>query len=286
MGAGVGLPLHPDRAYLALTEPLLAGCDYVELVPETMWRAEDGAPNGFHRAFRALIARWDLDAVGHGVAFDLGCGHVDEARRNLWLEHLVRDHATFGFRWISDHLGATSVAGEQVGLPMPLPPTALTAARTRASLDLLGALAPAAVENSAWSFYPGDPLEEPAWLLEASAGHQLVLDLHNLVTSADNLGFEPEAWLERLDLGKVVELHVSGGSESPTAWLASGRSFRLDSHDEAVPERVWALLEHVLPRCPALRGVTLERREGTVTASDVPQLAEELARVRFLVERA
>ncbi len=286
MDVGVGFPLQPDRAFLALTEPLLAGCDYVELVPETMWRSEDGAPNGYHAAFLQLMERWDVFAVGHGVAFDLGCGHVDEDRRNLWLEHLVRDHATFAFRWISDHLGATSVAGEQVALPMPLPPTAATAARTRASLDLLGALAPAAVENSAWSFYPGDPLDEPAWLLEASAGHQLVLDLHNLVTSAENLGFEPEAWLERLDLAKVVELHVSGGSESPTAWLRSGRSFRLDSHDDAVPERVWQLLELVLPRCTALRGVTLERREGTVEAADVAVLAEELGRVRYLVERA
>ena len=107
MDVGVGLPLHPDRGYLALTEPLLAGCDYVELVPETMWRSEDGAPNGFHAAFRQLVARWELAAVGHGVAFDLGWGESDQARRNVWLEHLVRDHRVFGFRWLSDRLACT-----------------------------------------------------------------------------------------------------------------------------------------------------------------------------------
>ncbi len=286
MSVGVGFALHPDPAFLELCEALLAGCDYVELVPETLWRGRDGAPNGFYEPLRRLVARWGLATVGHGVAFDLGSEHPEETlRRNAWLELLVRDQAAFGFRWISDHLGATSVAGEHVGLPMPLPPVPATAARTRSSLDLLGALAPAAVENSAWTFFPGDPLDEPAWLLEACRGHHLVLDLHNLLTSAENLGFEAEAWLDRLDLSRVLEIHVSGGSESPSGWLASGRSFHLDSHDQAVPEAVWRLLEQVLPACTGLRGVTLERMEGTVAQADVPVLAEELARLRFLVAR-
>jgi hypothetical protein len=51
-----------------------------------------------------------------------------------------------------------------------------------------------------------------------------------------------------------------------------------------VPEPVWQLFAEVLPRCPALRGVTLERMEGTVSASDVPELREELRRLRTMLE--
>ena len=52
---------------------------------------------------------------------------------------------------------------------------------------------------------------------------------------------------------------------------------------QAPAEAVWALLDAVLPRCPAVRGVTLERMEGTVTEADVPQVREELRRLRRAV---
>jgi hypothetical protein len=61
---------------------------------------------------------------------------------------------------------------------------------------------------------------------------------------------------------------------------------RLDGHDDAVPEPVWRLFEDIAPRCPRLRGVTLERMEGTVTgAADVTVLREELKRARRVLAR-
>ena len=47
-----------------------------------------------------------------------------------------------------------------------------------------------------------------------------------------------------------------------------------------MPERVWALLQEVAPRCPNLRGITLERMEGTVGPGDVAGLGAELDRLR------
>jgi hypothetical protein len=49
---------------------------------------------------------------------------------------------------------------------------------------------------------------------------------------------------------------------------------------------VWKLLERVLPIVPNLRGVTLERMEGTVGQGDVPLLREELRRARRVAEGA
>ena len=62
-----------------------------------------------------------------------------------------------------------------------------------------------------------------------------------------------------LDLDRVIEIHLSGGADSDPAWLSSGASLTLDSHDASVPEAVWALFERYVGRCTNLRGVTLER---------------------------
>ena len=50
----------------------------------------------------------------------------------------------------------------------------------------------------------------------------------------------------------------------------------------ATPEAVWHMLEWVAPRCPRLRGITLERMEGTVDRLAVAPLREELRRIRTI----
>jgi uncharacterized protein (UPF0276 family) len=101
--------------------------------------------------------------------------------------------------------------------------------------------------------------------------------------TAVNAGFDPDRYIERLPLERVIEVHVSGGNVSDPAWLPSGRAMRPDSHDTAVHEEVWRLAERWIPRCPNLRALTLERMEGTVEEDDVPLLREELLRARKLV---
>jgi uncharacterized protein (UPF0276 family) len=140
------------------------------------------------------------------------------------------------------------------------------------------------VENSVAYFLLGDPLEEPRFLracLRAPRTH-LLLDVHNLYTMALNFGFDARHYLELLPLDRVIELHISGGSPSPREWLPSGRSLRLDAHDDAVPEEVWKLAAEIVPRCRALRGITLERMEGTVGHADAFLLGAELERARSL----
>jgi uncharacterized protein (UPF0276 family) len=132
----------------------------------------------------------------------------------------------------------------------------------------------------------GDPLDEPGFIARCLAGRRthLLLDLHNVHTMAVNLGFDAAAYLDRLPLDRVIELHLSGGAESNPGWLPSGRTLHLDSHDGAVPEAVWSLLDRVVRRCPGLRAVVLERLERTAGAQDVPLLREELRRIRRAVQ--
>ncbi len=288
----VGLTLQPEEAFLDLLGDVIRrDAAYYEVAPETLWRA-DGAgelvENGFFRAFAALRARTGRPFVAHGVGFSLGtAARADAARRRRWIDRIRRDQAALGYLWYTDHLGASSLDGLAMTLPLPLPPTAHAAAVVRRSLRALQAVVPdVGVENTVHYFTLGSPLDEPAFLRRVLRGPRthLLLDLHNVFTMAQNFGFDPATYLGRLDLSRVIEIHLSGGSPSDPAWLPSGRVMRLDAHDTAVPEPVWALFEAVAPRCPNLRGVTVERMEGTVEEDDAPVVREEIRRARRVLE--
>lgn len=292
MPVPVGLTLQPDAEYLDLLGAVLREeVGYYEVTPETLWwQDQRGAlhENRFHARFLALAAETGLPVVGHGVGLSLG-SRGDDARRRRWLGRLREDGRCFRFRWYTEHLGTTAPAGLNLTLPQPLWLDAAAAPLLRRRLDALRGVAPrVGVENSVVYFLLGDAPQEARLLRQAlqGPGRCLLLDLHNLYTMAQNTGLCPDAYLDALDLSQVVEIHLSGGRDSQAAWLASGRVLRLDSHDDAVPEPVWRLFSQVLPRCPGLRGVTLERMEGTVTQADVPRLREELQRAkRLLAER-
>jgi uncharacterized protein (UPF0276 family) len=286
----VGITLPPHLASLELVErAAFEIAEHWEVAPETLWRlGPDGTPvpNGFHELFLGWGERRDVPFVAHGVGFSVGTPGREPRRRAAWLARLREDAARFRFGWFTDHLGASRLGGMELTLPLPIPMSAASAAVVRRALDEMRTVVPdVGVENSVFYFHLGSPLDEPAFLaacLSAPRSH-LLLDLHNVLTTAVNAGFEPRRYLEALPLERAIEIHVSGGRDSDPAWLR-GEARRLDSHDDAVPEEVWRLLEEVLPRCPNLRAVTLERMERSLAPRDVPAFEDELRRARRIVE--
>ena len=283
-----GITLQPEDEFLGhLDRVLREDVDYFEVAPETMWAVDDDdrfRPNRYRGTFLALAEKARRPFVAHGVALSLGSASPDDApRRRRWLRQIAIDHRRFGFLWYSDHLGPTTVAGEAVTSPMPLPMTATSAALVRAQLAAMQRVVPnVGFENSVTYFLFGRLADEPAFFerILGPPGMHLVLDLHNVYTMARNLGGDPGAYLAAIDLRNVIEIHLAGGNRSQPGWLPGGRTVRLDSHDSAVPEEVWRLFAAVVPRCSGLRGVTLERMEGTVRAADGPLIREELRRAR------
>jgi len=291
--ARVGLTLQPERAYLELLAPVLREeAEYVEVAPETLWMRDGGGrllPNGYWREFAAWREETGKPFVAHGVGLSLGTVDPgDAARLQTWLDRIAADHAVFGFEWYTDHLGATTLDGRAITLPAPLPMTDAMAGVVRDRLARLQEVVPdVGFENAVFYFLFGRPLDEPGFfnrILTRPRMH-LLLDLHNVHTMASNFGFDAAAYLDGIDLARVIEIHLSGGGDSDPNWLPAGRTLRLDSHDAAVPEAVWEMLASVAPRCPNLRGVTLERMEGTVRAEDVPLIREELRRARRVLGR-
>ena len=93
-----------------------------------------------------------------------------------------------------------------------------------------------------------------------------------------NLGWRGEAFLDELDLGQVVEIHVAGG-EMMGDWYT-------DAHSGACPPRVWELLSLVVPEAPALRLVTFELHESRYQNLGYSGLLTELWRIRRVLDEA
>ena len=282
----VGLMGVPDEATFRVMRPLFSQVDRLLLTPETLWRPGKGGsiqPNDFHRLYRDLQQAEGLPCAAHGVGLSVGSGCAERLAR--WIDALAADHEVFHFDWFTDHAGLTEVAGELVSLPVPLPSLPGAADASRSRLAQLTHLFPfVGVESTADTLGGGDPMAAARLLRHTTADpFVLLLDLHNVYTMAENFGFSALEWIDELDLSRVIEIHLSGGSVSAPGLLPSGRQLRLDSHDQAVPEPVWDLLTAVLPRCPHLQAVTLERLDNTVEPQDVPLLADELGRIRDAV---
>jgi hypothetical protein len=285
MTVGVGFTLQAESEFFERCLPLVDEVDYLEVAPETTWfaRGDELHENGFWTRFLELGRSRQKPFVAHGVGLSMGSASArDESRRRKWLHRMRKDQASFQYQWWTDHLGASALDGLAVTLPVPLMMNEETAARIRATLRAMRRVVPeVGLENSVSYFLAGPVLDEPAFINRSiGSSGWLVLDLHNVFTMAQNFKVAPEDYLARLDLRRVIEIHLSGGSESDPAWLPGGKTLRLDSHDHAVPEPVWDLFASTWKKCVHLRGVTLERMEGTVGDDDLPVLRDELRRIR------
>ena len=284
----IGLALHPSQDYLDRITPLLErDVDVLEVAPETTWYRDPHGElqaNRYHARFLALGERHNLPFIAHGVGLSPGSAEPG-LRRQRWLARLAADQTRFHYRWYTEHLGATVLADHELALPLGLPMTADHAAIVRASLGDMQRITPiVGLENTALYFAHGDPAHEPAFLRQCLGDqHHLLLDLHNLHTMAVNFGLDPDAYLAALDLDRVLEIHLSGGSDTDPAWF-HGPTLRLDSHDDHVPEPVWRLFERVLPRCPGLRAVIVERMDDSLEPGDELRLRDELRRARHLTQ--
>lgn len=257
---GVGLALHPEPELLLVARRAIEElADFYEISPELHW-IDATRPASVRAQLLELVRQSGKPTVGHGLFTSLG-SPFDPGRSPSLRELLRADQAAFEFVHYSEHLGWTHAEGVEAVLPLPLPPSEAAARQVAETLRGLREVTPAvAFENSAFLTPLGDPAHEPAFLRRICelADCDLVLDLHNAYANCLNAGLSLEDWLRQVPWERVVQLHLSGGSESEPAWLPSGATRRLDSHDAPVPEPVWVACEQALGWAPRLQGVVLE----------------------------
>jgi uncharacterized protein (UPF0276 family) len=280
---GIGLLYQEElRSFI---ESERARFDFLEVIPDILWTdlgvnnrpryIEDSRKVNFLRQLRA-----EVPMVLHSIGLSIGsAGRFDSEH----LSQIAGWYESLKFPWHSDHL-AFIIAGHgmdeiNVGVTLPLP-------YDQESLDLLVPRVanvrsripvPFLLENNVYFFeYSHQDFDETTFLNQLCelSGCRLLLDLHNLYTNSRNHDIDSYAWLDKLNLENVVEIHVAGGLED------SG--FYQDAHSDTSPPAVWKLLEWVLPQCPNLGGVVFELLGSWYTNVGENGVAAQLSQMREL----
>jgi uncharacterized protein (UPF0276 family) len=147
--------------------------------------------------------------------------------------------------FVSDHLCWTGVLGRNSHdlLPIPLTEDSLhhVAERVRQIQDFLEL--PVALENpSNYIEFKMAQMDEAEYLtrLTELADCGLLLDVNNVYVSAFNHGFDPDDYIERIPVERVLYHHVAGHTHKGTHIL--------DTHSDHVVDKVWAMYERLHER--------------------------------------
>jgi uncharacterized protein (UPF0276 family) len=199
--------------------------------------------------------------VGHGVFFSLFSGKW-QTEQAQWLQHLQKVAREFPFDHVTEHFGFMTGENFHAGAPMSIPftPSTLRIGHDRLQRIAEAAQCPVGLENLAFACTVDEVRQQGAFLdalLEPVNGF-IILDLHNLYCQIHNFDLDFENLIALYPLDRVREIHISGGSWDTSA-LLPGKKIRRDTHDDAVPEEVFALLQKSLGRCPNLKYVVLEQ---------------------------
>jgi uncharacterized protein len=282
---GVGVLFNPsmDR----FVERSLHHLDYLAAIPDRAWTDRGiGAPDRFQlQPLPAALldeAANQLPIVLHSIGLSVCSAAIfdEEYARNLiaWANRLNSP-------WISDHLSFTRIGtghdqeiNSAIALPVPYDREVLDLLVPRVRFFTETLNCPFLLENNVSYFrYPGQDYSEEAFLNElcTRAGCGVLLDLHNLYTNSLNHNFDPLDYLNALDLGNVLEIHLAGGIRM--------MGFHTDSHTGPVPDGVWRLLEYTVPRAANLKGVTFEFHESSFSLLGESGILEQVDRARAIV---
>jgi uncharacterized protein len=263
---GVGLDLLDRIA------PLV---DFLEIPPDSISRTQAGRislrPEILDQ-IESVSSRTGI--IVHGIGLSIGSF-------NQWNEpylHLLDQFfSRFTPQWHSEHLGFTTVCGENLGTMLALP-------RTEAMLDLVCERIRRIQERYKVPFLmehiihliPDAPADYTAAAfineITTRTGCGLILDAYNLECDRYNFNFDIAGFLEELNLDPVREVHLAGGFRH--------EGFQLDIHSQPTAESTLELALSILSRCPNLSIVTYELLKEAIPNLGHDGICVELSRIR------
>jgi uncharacterized protein (UPF0276 family) len=258
--------------------------DYLAVTPDMFWVDHGPGASGAGSRF-ADIPRWvalldeaGLPTVSHHIGLSIASAIPTDAG---YVAQMAAWAKRWRAPWLSEHLAFVAIAeGHEataagLALTAPFDREVLDLAVERARYVIAQTRTPFLLENSPYyvSFDDSD-MGEAEFLNRfcAESGGGLLLDLHNLYCNAVNYGYSGHRFLDELDLAKVIEVHIAGGSEIAGIYG--------DSHAGAPPEPVWDLLDDLVGRAPNLRGITFEFHDSYLPVIGFDGVADVIARAR------
>jgi uncharacterized protein (UPF0276 family) len=277
-------PQHAPRPALATTyegggldllERIVPLVDYLEIPPDSISRTQSG-----HTSLRPeLLDQIDsvtshVGVIVHGVGLSIGSF---DRWNEPYIQLLDEFFSRFTPQWHSEHLGFTTVCGENLGTMLALP-------RTEAMLDLLCERIRRIQERYKVPFLmehiihliPDAAADYPAVAfineITSRTGCGLILDAYNLECDRHNFGFDIAAFLDELNLDPVREIHLAGGFQLD--------GVQLDIHSQPTAESTLDLALGILPSCPNLDVVTYELLKEAIPNLGHDGICAELTRIR------
>ena len=265
LGVGVGFRTLHYRQIFQDLPPM----DWFEVISEN-FMVDGGAPR-----FNLERLLDSYPVVPHGVSANLGAEvDPDHTERLADLVRLIRPP------WASDHLCFTGTQGTNSHDLLPVPYTASVADylvdRIKALQDRLQV--PFALENPS-SYLAWSTSQAPEWEFLADVAERadcaLLLDVNNVFVSSVNHGFDPRVYLAGLPIDRVVQIHLAGHSVVPSRHDPNA-DYRIDTHDAAVCDEVWALYGETIARTGPIS--TLVEWDDNIPTWE--RLSEEAERAR------
>lgn len=204
--------------------------------------------------------------TGHGVNLSPLSAKFSK-RQEEWLKNAQEEFKSRKYIHTSEHFGFSEAGPIKQGAPLSVP---LNTESMRAGKEMMKRYAdatkcPVGLENLAFAFGMDDVKRQGQFLDEliSEVDGFLLLDLHNIYCQIANFGVSELELLNSYPLAKVREIHLSGGSWSPSV---SGKraAVRRDTHDDGVPQEVFNLAALALKMCPNIEFVILERLGNTM----------------------
>jgi uncharacterized protein len=258
-----------------LLERIVPLVDYLEIPPDSIARNQAGRASLRPELMDQIASvSSQVGLIVHGIGLSIGSfDHWNEPYLQLLDEFFSR----FTPRWHSEHLGFTTVDGENIGTMLALP-------RSEEMLDLVCERIQRIQERYRVPFLiehiihllPDAPAEysEAAFLnaITARTGCGLILDAYNLECDGHNFGFDLAGFLEELNLAPVREVHVAGGFQH--------QGFQLDIHSQPTADSTLELALDIMGRCPNLEVVTYELLKEAIPNLGHDGICAELMRIR------
>ena len=190
--------------------------------------------------------RQDYPLSLHGVGLSLGSADGLDARHLMRLKRLVERLEPV---LVSEHLSWSVAGGIYLNHLLPLPYTEETLVIVCQNIDRVQTVLGRRLllENpSLYLRFVTSVIPEPEFLAAVvqRTGCGLLCDVNNIYVTTHNFGQDPAAYLERVPVDAVAEIHLAGHAIND----ADGQAILIDDHGSRVSAAVWALFALAVAR--------------------------------------